>query len=292
MLTEAICLGVVIGLFLGALGGGGGVLVVPALVYVLGQSGQEATTGSIVIVGLTAVAGAGARLRAGVVDWRIGVAFGVMGVPAAYVGTLLNHHLPQRTLMLAFAALTLAAALAMFLGARSSEDDGQCQEDPDSGRLHSGPPAASIGPPIHANGRAIVLAEAPVTARGDRRAALVGKVVVCALAIGFLTGFLGVGGGFLVVPALVIALRMPMNSAVGTSLMIIAVNSVSSLVARVGVAHFDWNVLVPFTLAAIIASVGGKRIADRLSGRALTRAFAVLLMLVGALVGAQSLGAF
>lgn len=288
MLTEAICLGAVIGIFLGALGGGGGVLVVPALVYVLGQSGQEATTGSIVIVGLTAAAGAVARLRGGLVNWKIGLAFGVIGIPAAYVGTLLNHHVPQRTLLLAFAGLTLAAALAMFLGTRSSGDS----VDQGDGVRGAARPAVPAVPSARSDAGATLLTAEPVTRDRERRSVLVAKVVVCGLAVGFLTGFLGVGGGFLVVPALVIALRMPMNFAVGTSLMIIAVNSVSSLVARVGVAHFDWKVLVPFTLAAILASVGGKRIADQLSGEVLTRAFAVLLLMVGVLVGAQSLGAF
>lgn len=286
MLTEAICLGLLIGMSLGALGGGGGVLVVPALVYVLGQTAQEATTGSIVIVGITAVAGATARLRGGLVDWKTGLAFGVIGIPAAYGGTLLNHHVPQRALLLAFAALTLAAALAMLLGNRSSGVD-----DQDGDLVSAGVPTTSF-PRSVPGADAALLTAGRVTRSRQRRGVLVSKIVACGLVVGFLTGFLGVGGGFLVVPALVIALRMPMNFAVGTSLMIIAVNSVSSLLARVGVAHFDWKVLVPFTLAAIIASVGGKHVADGLSGAVLTRAFAVLLVLVGPLVGAQSLGAF
>ena len=286
MLLEAAGLGIVIGLFLGALGGGGGVLVVPALVYLLGQSAQDATTGSIVIVGLTAVAGALARLRGGLVDWRIGLAFGVIGIPAAYLGTLLNHHVPQHALMLAFAVLTLAAAAAMYLGTRPSDED--AEDGAASATTAAGGPTPE---PISGGGPGLLTAE-PVTVVSRRRTVLVAKIVVCGLAVGFLTGFLGVGGGFLVIPALVIVLRMPMTLSVGTSLMIIAVNSVSSLVARIGLTHLDWKVVLPFTLAAIVASVGGKRIADRLSGAVLTRAFAVLLVLVGAVVAVQSLGAF
>lgn len=109
-----------------------------------------------------------------------------------------------------------------------------------------------------------------------------------AAAVGFLTGFLGVGGGFLVVPALVVALRMPMSLAVGTSLAVIAVNSVSSLVARIGEAHPDWRVIVPFTVAAVAGSLLGKRVGERLSAATLTRAFAVMLVLVGLAVGVQS----
>lgn len=286
MLTEAMCLGVLIGLFLGALGGGGGVLVVPALVYLLGESGQEATTGSIVIVGLTAIAGASVRLRGGLVDWKTGLALGIVGIPAAYVGTMLNHHVPQHILMLAFAALTLAAATAMVLGTRSSRcDDGQ-------GEARGPGPSPVHSDTVHADGRTLLLEVEPATLNGDRRGVMVAKLVASGLVVGFLTGFLGVGGGFLVVPALVIALRMPMTFAVGTSLMIIAINSVSSLVARVGHVHFDWKILIPFTCAAIIASTGGKLIADRLSAAVLSRTFAGLLVVVGVFVGAQNLGAF
>jgi uncharacterized membrane protein YfcA len=141
----------------------------------------------------------------------------------------------------------------------------------------------------------------PGTARGGaavatrpetRRRALVGtiaKVVVCGVAAGFLTGFLGVGGGFLVVPALVIVLRMPMSVAVGTSLLIIVLNSISSVGSRLGAMHLDWHVIAPFAVAAVIGTLIGKRVADRLSGATLARAFAVLLVLVGLFVGTQSL---
>jgi hypothetical protein len=283
MLLEAAGLGVLIGLFLGGLGGGGGVLVVPALVYLLGQTAQNATTSSIIIVGLTAVAATIARIRSGLVDWRTGLAFGVVGIPTAYLGTLLNHHVPQRILLLAFAVLTIAAAVAMLLDNR-----GPATPDPGGDPSDTG----ALPDPSTSSGTGTLLDTRSATRTRAEIVALVSKVLVCGLAVGFLTGFLGVGGGFLVVPALVIALRMPMTYAIGTSLMIVALNSVSSLVSRIGVAEFEWKVLVPFTLAAIVASVAGKRLADRLSGTVLTRSFAIMLVLVGALVGAQSLGAF
>ncbi len=114
-------------------------------------------------------------------------------------------------------------------------------------------------------------------------------VVPAALAIGFLTGLLGVGGGFLVIPALVILLRTPMTWAIGTSLRVIAINSAASLAARAGVAEFDWSVIAPFAVAAVLASLFGKRVAGRFSGDALTRTFAVLLIAVAGLVSTQSL---
>ena len=113
-------------------------------------------------------------------------------------------------------------------------------------------------------------------------------MVVAGLVVGFLTGFLGVGGGFVIVPALVLALGYEMPVAVGTSLLVISLNSGVALLARGAEGSFSWAVIVPFTLAAVVGSSGGKRLADRASGTALTRAFAVLLLLVAAYVIARA----
>ena len=110
----------------------------------------------------------------------------------------------------------------------------------------------------------------------------------CGLAIGFLTGFLGVGGGFLLVPALVIVMRIPISYAIGTSLLIIVINSAAAFTARAGLAHLDWVVLLPFTAATVAGSFAGKRVADRLSGATLRMAFAIVLLLVGGYVAVES----
>ena len=120
MLALAALLGLVMGAVIGGLGGGGGVLTVPALVYLLGQSAQDATTASVVVVGITAAAGVLARARAAGIDWRTGLVFGVVGLPAAWLGTILNHRVSQPTLLLAFAGLALVAAAAMLLHARAT----------------------------------------------------------------------------------------------------------------------------------------------------------------------------
>lgn len=271
MLALAAALGLVMGVVIGGLGGGGGVLTVPALVYVLGQSAQDATTSSVIIVGITAAVGAVARIKGGGVDWRNGIALGLVGIPAAYLGTLLNHHVSQPVLLLAFAALTIVAAVAMLAGARGNRE-----------------PAIDHDPDDAAGGGGTATA---VRARAGRTDLLLSaaKVVACGAVVGFLTGFLGVGGGFLVVPALVIVLRMPMALAVGTSLLVIVLNSISSVVSRVGVMHLDWHVIAPFTIAAVLGTLIGKRVADKLSGATLTKSFAVMLVAVGVFVGVQSL---
>ncbi|WP_218030117.1 sulfite exporter TauE/SafE family protein [Pseudonocardia hydrocarbonoxydans] len=255
-----VAAGLAIGLLMGVLGGGGGVLTVPALVYLLGSTPQQATTGSLVIVGVAALAGTVARARSGGVRWRTGTAFGALGVPAALAGTAVNQWIDPTVLLLAFAALVLVVAGFLLAGCRRS-------------------PAAALAP----GARPAV--DEPV---GPSPVAAALVVVPAGLAVGFLTGLLGVGGGFLVVPALVLGLRMPMTAAVGTSLLAISINSGASLAARAGVAEFDWPVLVPFTLAAVCATVAGRRVAGRFSGDTLTTAFAVLLIGVAALVTAQS----
>ena len=267
-MLAAAALGLLIGVVLGGLGGGGGVLTVPALVYLLDQPAQEATTSSVVVVGISAVAGVLARARSGSVDWRTALEFGLAGVPAALLGTLLNRHVAEPVLLLSFAATTLVAAALML--AAPPRPDPDVNVPPSASTPRDGPSAALAARPR----------------QGARRAV---PVVACGLVVGFLTGFLGVGGGFLVVPALVIALRMPMVVAIGTSLAIITINALASFVPRVAAADLDWALLLPFTLAAVLGTFLGKRVADQLSGSTLRRAFAVMLILVGVAVAVESL---
>jgi uncharacterized membrane protein YfcA len=257
-LAAALALGLVIGISLGALGGGGSILTVPVLVFLLGLTAQEATTGSLVIVGATAAIAAASHSRAGNTRWGTGLVLGLVGVPASLLGTAANRAVDPAVLLLAFAALMVVAATGMLLRARTG-------------------PAAEPEP---GGGVAVT----------TRTSVPVVKVALAGLGIGFLTGFLGVGGGFVIVPALVVLLQFPMPVAVGTSLLVIALNSGVALLARAGgSAHFAWAVIVPFTLAAVVGSTAGKRIAGRVDPRALTRAFALLLLAVAAYVVGKTL---
>jgi uncharacterized protein len=272
-LMLAAVLGLVIGIVIGGLGGGGGVLTVPALVYLLGQSAQDATTGSVIIVGTASVVGVLVRIRCRGIDWRTAMGFGAVGVPAAYLGTQLNHRVEQPVLLLVFAAITLVAAVAMLLNRDGDQFD--------AATARAAPPSGGAGA-----GTAVLIRP---DVRRTSATVTVLKIVICGVVAGFLTGFLGVGGGFLVVPALVVVLRMPMSSAIGTSLLIIVLNALSSVAARIEVMVLDWSVIAPFTVVAVVGTLIGKRIADRFTGATLTRAFAVMLALVGIAVGAQSL---
>jgi uncharacterized membrane protein YfcA len=281
MIAGAIGLGLLIGLALGALGGGGSVLTVPALVFLLGMSAQEATTASLVIVGVTAAAASVGHARSGRTRWRTGLLLAALGVPASVLGSRLNQQVDQDVLLAAFAALMLLAATGMLLRARSStEHEAPAAEDADSpGSTGSQDPRSST--------RTL---DRPRTASVSTRSRLRHALTLAAagLGIGFLTGFLGVGGGFVIVPVLVVLLRLPMPVAVGTSLLVVSLNSAVALAARAGSGHFAWDVIVPFTLAAIVGSLAGKRVADRIRPARLTVAFAVLLVAVAMYVGTRA----
>jgi uncharacterized membrane protein YfcA len=271
-----LALGVLIGLSLGALGGGGSILTVPALVYVLSEPAQAATTESLVIVGLTSLVAAIGHARARNVRWSAGIVFGLTGVVASYAGTALNRHIDPNLLLLAFAGLIVVAAVAMLRRVRR----------PVTQRASV---LASVGGV--ARGDATGDAVGPVGAgirRGAITPAVVPKMVTAGLVVGFLTGFFGVGGGFVIVPALVMALGFDMPVAVGTSLLVIAINSAAALAARSASEAFHWSVIVPFTVAATMGSLAGKRVADQVSSGTLTKAFVTLLFAVAVYVAIRS----
>ena len=261
-------LGLLIGLALGALGGGGSILTVPALVYLLDQDPRSATTSSLLIVGATSLIALAPHARAGRVRFDQGLMFGALGTAGSFAGAALATHVDPQVLLSAFAGLMLVVATLMI---RRSLRRGASEGEPEE-------PA---GEPI--------LTFHPITCACPRLA----KVVVTATAVGLLTGFFGVGGGFVLVPALVLALSFPMPVAVGTSLLVIAVNSATALAARAttGGTHLDWPLIAGFTAAAIIGSLFGGRVTSRVRPATLTRAFAVLLVVVALYTGARSIPA-
>lgn len=265
----ALLLGGLIGLSLGALGGGGSILTVPALVYALGETAHQATTASLVIVGITSAVAALGHARAGRVRWKAGTAFGGFGIAASFLGSFLNRLVEPNVLLLAFAGLMLVAAAAMLYQLRT-------------------PARARPRELVVAGGPAPDPVPAEALAPATTRAHCVAKVLTAGLVVGFLTGFLGVGGGFVIVPVLTVALRYKLPVAVGTSLLVIAINSATALLARVGHENFHWAVILPFAAAAGLGSLAGKQVADRAAPESLTRAFAAFMVLVALYVGIRS----
>jgi hypothetical protein len=269
-LAVIVVAGVLIGLSLGALGGGGSVLTVPVLVYGLGQSATQATTGSLVVVGVTSLVGAVTAYRSGKVLLTRGMAFGAVAIGGAAAGAKASGLVPQPVLLGAFAALLVAAAGAMAIRQLRSR------------RRHLGAQLAD-----HVDDA--IIAFRPSFACHCPRAL---KVVVTATVVGLLTGFLGVGGGFLVVPALVLALGLPMSYAAGTSLVVITITSASALAVRAGIgAHPAWSVVVLLTAVAVAGGWAGARLTARTDTSKLQAAFTVLMLLVASYTAWRALPA-
>lgn len=298
MLAIAIPVGLLIGFALGSLGGGGSILTVPALVYLLDQSPHGATTGSLLIVGTTALAGMTAHWHAGRVRVGQGLVFGVLGVAGSYVGTRLSASVDPNVLLSAFAVLMLVAAVAMHRRGRTrgAAADGAAPVPPADDRATGR--SSPVDPARPHRSAAVAVSEPPATAgRTCQLPSPIPRVTTCraikvaaaATVVGLLTGFFGVGGGFVIVPTLVLVLGFEMPVAVGTSLLVIAVNSAAALITRLG-GHpdLDWPLLALFTVAAIAGSVAGHRVASKVDGAKLTVAFTVLLVAVAVYTAAHS----
>ncbi len=318
----AAAIGLLLGSALGLLGGGGGILAVPMLVGLLGMDVDQAATASLVIVLFGALGGLASHHRAGRVLWRSGLLFGVVSMAGGVLGAVLATRVDDWIKLSAFAALMVVAGLAMLRNARSQPADVAPQARLVAGRT-TGPRVPTTrsaaqgraefsGREQAASGVAMAqpaVAEASARNPGDdlidaptgdrpvahRRAPGVPAssillLVVLATGTGLVTGFLGVGGGFLVVPALVLSARMPIPNATATGLVVIAIASLSALAVRL--THADALLEPALTAAVVPATIGASLVAARFSGRlsprVLATGFAFLVLGMSVLVAAQA----
>lgn len=245
-MAAAIPFGLAIGLAVGMLGGGGSVLAVPVLVYALGQSVSQATTASLVVVTAGAIAGGLGHARAGRVCWRHAGSFTAAAVPGVFAGTVAGNSVSPKLLIGAFALIMLAAAAATWRKADDSQEE--------SGTWERG----GACPPLR-----------------------LPRDLAAGALVGFLTGFFGVGGGFLVVPTLAVALAFTMRTAVGTSLAIITATSLIGLGAHLlAGSSLNAGITTTMTAACILGALAGVGLAERVPQRILGRGFAVLVTAV------------
>jgi uncharacterized membrane protein YfcA len=244
-LLLVLALSVVIGLSLGVLGGGGSILTVPILVYVAGFEAKEAIAASLFVVGVTSAVSVLSHAREGRVMWRTGLIFGAAGMAGAFVGGLLGGHIPGQILLIAFAIMMVATSVAMLRGRKKKNDDG-------------------AAPAKH---------ELPL-----------GRVLLDGAVVGLITGLVGAGGGFLVVPALALLGGLPMSVAVGTSLVVIAMKSFAGLAGYLTTVQLDWGITLGVTAAAIVGSLIGSKLAGRIPEAALRKAFGWFVLAMGTFV--------
>lgn len=252
-MTTAIVFGAIIGVLLGLLGGGGSILAVPALVYGTGLSLSAAVPTSLIVVGISSATAVLPRLRARQIQWRLAGIVGGAGAAAAFAGAVVNRLLDPRLVLMGFAGLMVVAGIRMLR--EQDESGGDC-----------------------------ALPGGGINWRG-----CLPKAVAVGLAVGFLTGLFGVGGGFLIIPALVLLLGLPMPLAVGTSLAIIVINAAAGFAAHAGDTAIDYRIAGAFTVAAVAGSLAAGRLAGRMPARRLQRAFAYLVFAVAAFVIFQAI---
>ncbi|MDP3275599.1 MAG: sulfite exporter TauE/SafE family protein [Deltaproteobacteria bacterium] len=248
MLTLALVLSLAIGFTLGLLGGGGSMLTLPLLLYVLHMPLRDAVPSSLVIVGATSAVLLVRHLFARRVDLRAGLIFGASSMIGAYTAARLSAHVPAAPLMGLFVVLMVLTAIAM-VRPRDARDQTQAK------------------PARHA----------------AVRLALVGLVV------GALTGLVGAGGGFVVVPALTLTAGLTMRRAVATSVLVITLNTAAALLGQLQHSHVDLHLVGPLTLAAVVGAMVGLQVSQRVQPSALRAGFGLFVFSMSGLVLTQEM---
>lgn len=243
----AIPFGLVIGAVVGTIGGGGAILALPVLVYLLDQGVSSASTASLIVVALGASFGAGSQARDGQLCWRVALTFSLPAAVGAYIGTLANGEVSPRTLILAFVPVMLAAAVLTY------RRDDEATEPTEAFDECPNPSIARAGG--------------------------------AGLVVGVMTGFFGVGGGFLIVPALTMLLGLMIRRAIATSLAIITLTGVAALISHlVQGAQPDWPLTLVLCGSAAVGALAGSALGRRLPAASLARAFGIVVALVAILL--------
>lgn len=255
MMLLAIAAGLATGFVLGLLGSGGSIIALPALIYMLGVAPKSAIAMSLGVVAVTATLATFNHARRGNVDLKVALVFASFGAVGTYAGARLGVVTPVGVQLTLFALVMYAAAWRM-------------RKRPVSLAVAAG------GLKLSADGTAAL--------GGCQQffSPCMAHIALAGVGVGLLTGLVGVGGGFLIVPALVLLSGIPMKQAVGTSLAIVAANSATGFAGYLGGVPIAWNLMAGFTAVTVLGSFIGGRFSNRLSQDALKRVFALFLFLV------------
>jgi uncharacterized protein len=250
-LSISAALGSIVGIILALTGAGGAILAVPLLVFGLGLEVAQAAPIGLLAVGLSAGLGALLALREGRVRYKAAALMAACGALISPLGLWVAHRVPDAPLTLVFACVLAMVAVRMF---RQK-----------SGTTHGGPELAPSNLPCRLNAERGKL---------DWTAPCARSLALSGVLSGFLSGLLGVGGGFVIVPALRRASDIPMQGIVATSLAVIALVSSAGVVASAASGHMLWPEALPFAVGALAGMLGGRGIARHVSGARLQQSFA------------------
>jgi uncharacterized membrane protein YfcA len=249
MTLIALPLGLLVGFVLGLLGGGGSILAVPIFLYILGVPPKPAIAMSLAVVGLSAFVGFLTHWRQGTVALRVALPFGLCAMVGAFITARLSRFVPAGVQLALFAIFAFAAAIFMLRDAAK--------------------PAAT-----------------ELTSLGES-ARFTPKLIPQALGVGALTSLVGAGGGFVIVPALVLIAHVPIKPAVGSSLLIIALNALSGFIGYIGQVPIDWSLISSFSLTAALGAIVGTTLIRRVPQQRIKQAFAILILVLGTYLVAQ-----
>ena len=246
-----LILGVLIGVSLGLIGSGGSILTIPILVYLMNVSPSNATTYSLFIVGISALVGSLKGVKDKLLDFKIALYFGLPSVISIFImRKFLVPILPN--VLFEFAGISvLKDFLIMFVFALLM---------------------------IFAS---LSMIKKKATIENDNYKIDLTKIILNGLFIGALTGFIGVGGGFLIIPTLLFSAKLPMKKAVATSLIIIAFNSLIGFVGSVSNAFIEWTFLLEFTSFSVVGIFAGMLLSKKISNEKLKPAFGWFVMITG-----------
>lgn len=254
--------GIAVGFVVGLLGAGGGILTIPILLTVFGHTAHQAAAESIIIVGVTSLVGMLSAALARRVRWGTGLIFALVGIPGTLAGAFLAGAVSGRVLVWSLSLLLVVVAVSMFWRAARARGESRMG-------------AASEQPAPTPRWRTYLI------------------TIAGAFGAGALSGFFGVGGGFVVVPALILLLRMPARYASATSLLVMTINMVAAGIGRIpqfaAGLSVDWAVVALFAAGSALGSIGGEAAGRRIPDRIATILFGVLLLAVAAATLANDL---
>ena len=241
-------LAVIIGLSLGLMGGGGSILTVPILVYALDMDPKTAIALSLAIVGITSLVGSVSHMRANNIHLKIAAIFGPIAMAGTFLGAKISVYLTGAMQLIIFAVVMLIASYFMFTKNKNQKEELDKKQAIEKENLNI--------PLIMAEG----------------------------IFVGILTGIVGVGGGFMIVPALVLLTKIPMKKAIGTSLLIISFKSFAGFAGYLGQVTIPWTFLIQFSFFTIIGILIGSHLVQYVSSQKLKRSFAVFLVIMGVFI--------